>query len=182
MASTQPAAAARAKITMLSTPQEHAQGKFHWRVEPDRPLVLAIRCDALLDAQQTALGGGGTSLALPDTRPVEIVGEQILKNGYTTLNLSAFHPKPDDTPRLLNSQATYAFGGKTATDIAVAGHIGQLTGQYVSFASCRLLEKGRPVGAAFYGIRVVPFEQRDSALATPMPIDAMRTPLRAPGM
>ena len=172
LATTQAAPGPSAKVQVLSTPQEHAQGRFRWRVEPDRTLVLEFRCVLLETPEQRIVGGSMITVVVPGGRPVEIIGSHTTTGNGTALLLTS-------VPALLSTKTTDYFGGRRGDafiSTGIAMDLARLSGEYVPFAWGELAKTGRPVGTVFYVARVVAPEQRQDAAHADPPIRALRVP------
>jgi hypothetical protein len=168
-----------ARVQILSTPKDHALGRFHWLIAPDRPLALAWRCCMLTTPDGRAVGGGGTALGLPDARPVEVVGERTVKGGSTILHLEVFYPHPNGVPALLDSTVTYGFGGDGGDALGgmgINGNLTRLDGNYVPFAWAESAKGGQPVGTVFCVVRVVAPGEQQSAISDLPPVQSLRVP------
>jgi formylglycine-generating enzyme required for sulfatase activity/beta-lactamase regulating signal transducer with metallopeptidase domain len=171
-----------AKMRVLSTPEEHAQGKFHWLIVPDRALALVFRCTLLETPDHRIFPGAGTSQRFPDSRPVEILGSRTVTGGATVLHLKIFYPAPHSVPMLQDSSLTSGFvdRGDAYTNLGTAGNLTELTEDYVPFAWADMTKQGHPVGTVFCLVRVVATDQQQSALSADPPLESLRIPATLP--
>jgi hypothetical protein len=188
VASSQPAAAgqsagrrATAKLLVMSTAEDHAQGKFHWRVEPDGPLSLVFRCPLSKTPDGPVEDDGGTTLGLPDNRPVEIEGSSTIAGLPTIVHFRVFYPSntPGSGIGLADMGWRCDFGIQPQggfTGMAVTGNLTRLTEDYVPFAWAPATKNGRPAGIMFHVLRVVAPERAASALDNPTPRETLRVP------
>jgi hypothetical protein len=170
-----------AKIQDLSTPQERAEGKFHWLVEPNQAVAYVVKAELLKSDRDFGTGHGDVYVP-PDNRPVEMTGGLTFKGGGAVTEFTAFYPKPHDTPRLWDGGVTDYFGlgsGITYTDRGINYQITHLTSSFVPLAWAQVMRNGHHIGTMFIVIRVAPASEWRTASDVPVPRDALRVPAGA---
>ncbi|MGH7192930.1 MAG: hypothetical protein ACREJM_05260, partial [Candidatus Saccharimonadales bacterium] len=172
-ATTQPTA----RIKVMSTPQDHAQGRFRFRIDRDRAVGFAHRRATVEEQPQRRLSGwGGMSTTDPSTTPIELSGSLTVDKGRGHLHLEVFNPN-QPIPKWLDEDSSFPAVGKLRR-IGVAEGVTRLTDQYVPLVWAELEDGGKLVRSVYYVARVFSPDQKDD-YRQPPPLDRFTTPTRA---